>query len=93
MTQREPRVLYKYLDSRFASGMLERGTVRIGTLFDFRKKEKHGPRADVDENTLTRREHVPYLDLKSDNPDRAFARSFFRGPVDRALIAGNTFEE
>ena len=35
-----PTALYKYLDNEeYAKGLVERGTARIGTLYDFRAKE------------------------------------------------------
>lgn len=34
--------LFKYLEPRWADQMVDQGSVRIGTLFDFRHKEAHG---------------------------------------------------
>ncbi|GHE20117.1 hypothetical protein GCM10017767_06380 [Halomonas urumqiensis] len=70
------RVLYKHLPSRFADGLIARGEVRVGTLYEYRDDEKHG------EGVLDRLEgkretflDVDYMSLNGEN-DHPFVREF-----------------
>lgn len=93
-----PTRLYKYIESRYVDAMLSRGTIRVGTLFEFRDREKHGPRADPGENTFTNRSVLKRLDPESNDPSTAFERAVFRGAVglppgaSRVEISNNLFE-
>lgn len=46
--------VYKYMKRRHARSFFKEGLIRIGTLYDFRKEEKHGTEiGDKDEGTKT----------------------------------------
>ncbi|EOW6434228.1 hypothetical protein ACOZWC_003701 [Cronobacter turicensis] len=46
--------LYKYMKKEFAEAFISQGKIRIGTLYDFRNIEKHGPEiGDEGEGTRT----------------------------------------
>ena len=46
--------LYKYMKKKYVHDFFKNGTIRIGTLYDFREIEKHGPEiGDIDEGTKT----------------------------------------
>ncbi len=47
------RCLYKYLEERWASQMLEKGSIRVGTLHGFRTMEDDQLRRDPGEGTMT----------------------------------------
>ena len=65
--------LYKHLPLKFANGLVERGEVRIGTLYEYRNEEAHGEGVldtaegtrntflEVDEMTITGGEQHPFI--------------------------------
>ncbi len=53
-------MFYKYMKKQHALALINLGVVRIGTLFDFRRTEKHGTRmGDADEGKLIYRFPAP----------------------------------
>jgi hypothetical protein len=67
-------VLYKYTTPNWADSMLSLGTVRIGTLFDFRRIEAHGrERGDLQEGM-----RLIQTDGKSATHDASTAPAFLR---------------
>ena len=59
--------LYKYVPRNFSNTLLKRGSIRIGTLFDFRKSEHKKGISDATEGTklinldIGETEHYDYL--------------------------------
>lgn len=53
MMNQIPKMLYKFLRPEYAEGMVQKGSVRIGTLFEFRAMEDNDPeRGDRGEGRL-----------------------------------------
>jgi hypothetical protein len=60
--EQAPQVVYKYLRRKHAESMLAKGCVRIGTLYEYRNVELHGPDlGDKDEGLWS---GVDYVDRK-----------------------------
>lgn len=86
-------MLYKYLRKAHAEGLLTRGTVRIGTLYEYRDVEKHGlVVGDLEEGKRSNFLHaIDEVWTADDQPD--FAKRFIRlGPNASVNLVNTTFE-
>jgi hypothetical protein len=67
-----PRYAYKYTTRKWADGMIEQGSIKLGTLYDFRGKEHAGDVADPDEGRAwTHEDYDPLKRLRLSNEFRA----------------------
>lgn len=71
--------MYKYLKAEHARGLLERGTVRIGTLYDYRRTELGAAIADEMEGQ-SRTEHIINFAVDMSRPENQswLSRALFR---------------
>ena len=58
------RPLYKYTKYKFAKKMIEDGTFKIGTLYEFRNIEKHGNEIGDDDEGVRRIYSTDNVDLR-----------------------------
>lgn len=82
--RRAPPELFKYLEPQWADAMIDRGSIRIGTLADYRRDELHGAeRGDAGEGTrIVESDSGPQTFTKDTLPD------FIRGAI--AIEGGGT---
>jgi hypothetical protein len=75
-------MLYKFLRPDHADGLLRRGAVRIGTLYEFRREEEHGTEiGDAGEGIASRMLFTSGAKVWSDRTQPKFSRSFVKiGP-------------
>lgn len=59
--------MYKYLESKYADLMLLYGSIRVGTLYDFRKSEHKAGIADPQEGKKSLKHNVKQLIITPDN--------------------------
>ena len=82
--------VYKFVSRRWLAGFFDSGSVRVGTLHDFRKIEAHGKsRGDAFEGKSNVVQHVPFADrIEKDT----FLSTFF-APGSAAQFTNSTFFE
>jgi hypothetical protein len=88
MNPTTPRRLYKYLSEKYAASMLEKGNIRLGTLYEYRTSENEQVR-DEGEGTFTTQQLLsdqtsenrvpsgllagePYIDAEGTNPSAIY---------------------
>lgn len=87
-------ILYKYMHMEHAKSLIENGTVRIGTLYEYRNTEKHGTTIGDDlEGTKS-----VYMDVKKEwwtgKSQPEFAKSFFNLSENSSMrLEGITLEK
>jgi hypothetical protein len=82
--------LYKYMAAKFAHALVERGEVRVGTLFDFRKSELHGERiVDVEEGVYKYAMDVDDV-ISPENQPRFLEGAIMAGPKGKIPVEGLT---
>ena len=88
-----PRPQYKYLKREHAESFLSDGLVRIGTLYDYRRAEAHGPAiGDEAEGTLTvYSDDDVHWDRYEDAPE--FYKQVLGGKADNIAIRGIEFQQ
>ncbi|EAR56843.1 hypothetical protein SKA34_05165 [Photobacterium sp. SKA34] len=87
-------VLYKYMKKEHAKLLVEQGSLRIGTLYEFRDEEKHGQEiGDNKEGTKSTYMGVDQACWSTANQPE-FTKSFFKLEEDATLnISGLTLEK
>ena len=72
--------LMKYLPPKWAMAMVERGSIRLGTLHDYRRQEELGDaRGDSTEGTAVFHERVEQAMYSPTNPPSAFVGAMLQG--------------
>lgn len=75
--------LYKYMMKQHLEGFLKRGTLRIGTLYEYRKVENYGPvigdDAEGTQQTLFEMPEGGRVDLSSDTQEAIYLRQILPG--------------
>lgn len=87
-------VLYKYLHKKHAKMLLERGKLRIGTLYEFRDIEKHG--VEIGDATEGQKSIFMEINKETWNPKNQpeFSKNFFNlGNNGSLTIQGITLEK
>jgi hypothetical protein len=80
--RRIPQPLFKFLPEKYAIGLVERGSIRIGTAHDFRKVEQHNrARGDPSEATPGSVALVDDLELRPDTPGPRYLADVIRAEV------------
>ena len=70
-----PNTLFKYLKSKDANDFFRQGIIRIGTLYDYRKTERHGTViGDHQEGLILEQEHYQNLTMQSNEDVPPFIR-------------------
>jgi hypothetical protein len=87
-------VLYKYMKKKHAKLLLEQGSLRVGTLYEFRNEEKHGQEiGDNKEGTKSAYMQVENETWSTSNQPE-FSKSFFNlGSGGSLNISGITLEK
>jgi hypothetical protein len=85
------RVLYKFMEAKYAAKLVEAGVVRIGTLYNFRKEETHGQHiGDRGEGELKYRMGFGDETYSEENmPD--FLKGQFQGRPGKIRFVGGSF--
>lgn len=83
MQKQGPEKLFKYMKREHIDKFFADGTLRIGTLYEYRNVELHGPAVgDLDEGkdtkTLTSHQEETF-DIRSNDPRAVFARQVIKG--------------
>ncbi|HCG8492895.1 hypothetical protein HJ097_14955 [Vibrio parahaemolyticus] len=88
------KVLYKYMKKEHAKLLVEQGSLRIGTLYEFRDEEKHGKEiGDFQEGTKSTYMEVGEANWNTNNQPE-FSKSFFKLSDGATLkISGITLEK
>lgn len=89
-----PQPLFKYLPEEHAVGMVERGSVRIGTAHDFRRIEAHNPaRSDSTEAKPGSLAFIDDIEITKDRPMPVYLEKFFDVDSGPARIQGLIVDE
>lgn len=82
--------VYKFVSRKYLERFLDTGSIRVGTLHDFRKVEAHGKwRGDDSEGKSNVVQHVPF----TDHIDEGSFLSKFFAPGDTGRLVDNVFIE
>jgi len=83
------KVLYKYLHAKFANDLVQRGRLRIGTLYEYRNIEKHG--AIIGDDLEGKK--IAYMDIQNETISREnqpeFTKKFFHMGNDASVNLQN----
>jgi hypothetical protein len=89
-----PDPLYKYARRADAAAMLERATFRIGTLYEYRDVEKHGPEVgDVGEATRTVSQYVGEGETWEKLRKSSLISELFNAEADSDIKISNSYFE
>lgn len=86
-----PTTLYKYLEEQYAVPMLERGNIRLGTLYEYRDHWNDQVR-DPNEGNFSATQYIDSYSSAT-GPVPGIAGHFFGQNVNNLFIAGSTFIE
>lgn len=90
-----PTHLFKYLPRQYAHDMVTRGTVRVGTLYEYRNEEALGSQiGDKDEGRSMEYDYIGDRLLRSDSPESWIVKKAISlGPGATAHVVDATFRE